>query len=231
MPLLAIIGAGPGLGLALARRFGREGFEIALLARHQRAIDQLSATLADESISARGYAADVTDPNSLAEALRAIERDLGPIDVLEYSPAPAGPDSHALAPVRATDLTINAVAPQVAFYLYGGITAVQAVLPQMRRRRNGTILVTTGVSAGPTLYPQYGSVATASAALRNWVLNLNEALFAEGVYVAHISIAAWIGRGGPDSDPDRIAEQYWILYRERTERELFWADAHVAVKD
>ncbi len=47
---IAIIGAGPGLGRATARRFGREGFAVALLSRTQENVDQLAAELAEERI-------------------------------------------------------------------------------------------------------------------------------------------------------------------------------------
>lgn len=55
---LAIIGAGPGLGLAAARRFGAEGFNVALISRTQEHVDALATELADAGITARGYAAD-----------------------------------------------------------------------------------------------------------------------------------------------------------------------------
>ncbi len=229
MPTLAIVGAGPGLGLSIARRFGREGFDVALLARSPDKLAQLVAELAGTGVTARAYPADVTVPDSLTEALAAAQRDLGQIDVLEYSPAPAGAGSSTLAPVTATDLTVESVAPQIQYYLYGAISALQAVLPQMRARRSGTILVTTGASSGPLRHPPFGNIAAATGALRNWVLNLNEALRDDDVYAAHVAIAAWIGHGGPDSDPDRIADQYWDLYQRRDRAELFWQDSSMAL--
>ncbi len=45
MPTIAIIGAGPGLGAATARRFGREGFGTALIARSKDTLDRLSAAV------------------------------------------------------------------------------------------------------------------------------------------------------------------------------------------
>ncbi len=229
MPTLAIVGAGPGLGLSIARRFGREGFAVALFARSPDKLALLVAELVAVGVTARAYPADVTVPDSLTGALVAAERELGPIDVLEYSPAPAGPSSATLAPVTATELTVDSVAPQIQYYFYGAISAIQAVLPQMRARRSGTILVTTGASSGPLLHPPFGNIAAATGALRNWVLNLHEALRDDDVYAAHVAIAAWIGHGGPDSDPDRIADQYWDLYQRRDQAELFWQDSSMAL--
>jgi NAD(P)-dependent dehydrogenase (short-subunit alcohol dehydrogenase family) len=43
MPVIAIVGAGPGLGLAIAHRFGAEGYQVALIARNQQKVDGLAA--------------------------------------------------------------------------------------------------------------------------------------------------------------------------------------------
>ncbi len=54
MTTIAIVGAGAGLGAAVARRFGAEGFAVALISRSQERVDELARTLADEGITARG---------------------------------------------------------------------------------------------------------------------------------------------------------------------------------
>src|SRR5215207_7748587 len=69
MTTLAIVGAGPGLGAAVARRFGAEGFAVAVLSRRQDRVDALAADLTRAGVTARGYAADVRDPDTLAAAL------------------------------------------------------------------------------------------------------------------------------------------------------------------
>ena len=53
MPAIATIGAGPGLGAATARRFGREGFGIALIARTPDKLDRLREELAPDALAAR----------------------------------------------------------------------------------------------------------------------------------------------------------------------------------
>ena len=88
MTTIAIIGAGAGLGLAVARRFGREGFTVALIARNQTRVDNLAATLTAEGIGARGFIANVRDADSLTGALTLAAEQLGPIEVLQYSPLP-----------------------------------------------------------------------------------------------------------------------------------------------
>ncbi|MDO9410818.1 SDR family NAD(P)-dependent oxidoreductase, partial [Patulibacter sp.] len=69
MTTIAIIGAGRGLGAAVARRFGKEGLSVALISRSQERADGLAADLSSEGITAQGFAADVRDPDSIAHAL------------------------------------------------------------------------------------------------------------------------------------------------------------------
>ena len=87
---IAVFGAGPGFGRAIAHRFGREGFRVALVARTQAKLDRLVAELTAAGIEAAGFAADLRDRRQLAPVAEAITGRFGSIDVIEY--APAGPD-------------------------------------------------------------------------------------------------------------------------------------------
>jgi len=214
MPLLTIIGAGPGLGLEIARAFGRKGFDVALVARDQAKLDALASTLEAEGVRARGFTADVSRPETITSALGAITGALGPIDVLEFSPA-----DPSLAPVDVLDVTMENLQPQIDFYLGGALSAVGAVLPDMIAAGSGTVLVTTGGGSISPM-PFLGNVNIAAAGLRNWTLNLHDALAEKGVYVAHVGITALIGAGHPDAEPDVIAEAYVKLHDERRDAEL-----------
>ena len=216
MPLITVIGAGSGLGLEIARTFGRKGFDVALVARNQAKLDALSQTLEGEGIRARGFTADVSKPATLVTALGAIKNELGPIDVLEFSPA-----DPTLAPVDVLKVTTENLQPQIDFYLGGALTAVGAVLPDMIAAGTGTVIVTTGggsISPAPFL----GNINIAAAGLRNWTLNLHNALKDKGVYVAHVAITALIGGGHPDAEPAIIAQSYAKLYDDRQDAELHY---------
>ena len=221
MPTIAIVGAGPGLGLAIARRFGREGFRVALVSRAQSRLDALAGSLAAGGIEAAGFAADVLDRPSLRAALAAAGQRFGGIDVLEYSPAPHdGPPGLAAADV--TQVTVENIQRQVEYYAYGGITAAQAVLPGMLERGSGTLLFTTGASS-LLPFPQMGNIGIGAAGLRNYVLALNAALADKGVYAAHVPLATWIGSGGPETQPDTIAGIYWELHTTRQQAERLYS--------
>jgi NADP-dependent 3-hydroxy acid dehydrogenase YdfG len=220
MPVIAIVGAGPGLGLAIARRFGREGFKVALISRAQSRLDALAAELAADGIEAAGFAGDILDRPSLRAALAAAAERFGGIDVLEYSPAPRDAPAD-LERADVTQVTVENIQPQVEYYVYGGVTAAQAVLPGMLERGSGTLLFTTGASS-LLAFPQMGNIGIGSAGLRNYVLALNAALADKGVYAAHVPLATWIGSGGPETQPDTIAAIYWELYTSRDQAERLY---------
>jgi NAD(P)-dependent dehydrogenase (short-subunit alcohol dehydrogenase family) len=220
MSTAVIVGGGPGLGRAIARRFGAEGFDIALIGRTGKTVEEVAAGLADAGVRAEGFVADVTDRPALVRAFDAVKARFGEIDVLEYSPAASDPAKNET--VDAVELTVEALRPQLDLYLFGGLTAVQQVLPGMIDRGSGTILVSTGASSGPVIHPPFANIAAASGALRNWVLNLHAALAPRGVHAAHVAIATWIGREGPASQPEAIAETYWDMYRSRQDAERLY---------
>ena len=218
MPVIAIVGAGPGLAQSIARRFGREGFTVALISRSPANLDTLTTELQRTGIEAAGFAADVRDRPSLTAALSAAADRLGPVDVLEYSPAARG----GLAMTDVLHVTAENVQAQVEFYVYGAITAVRAVLDGMLARGRGTLLFTTGASSAVTM-PPMGNVGIAGAGLRNYALALHAALAGRGVYAAHVPLAVYIGSGGPETQPDTIAELYWDLYQTRDQPERLYS--------
>jgi len=223
MPTIAIVGAGPGLGLSIAKVFGRNGFRVALVSRNQEKLDALAGQLQELGIEAAGFTADITDRPSLSEAFARIKDRFGSVDVLEFSPAPhdPGPDLAIAGPL---DVTVENLQPQIDFYLHGAITAIREVLPDMLSAGEGTVLVSTGASSVHP-HPMMGNVGPAAAALRNWVLNLHDVLADKGVYVVHVPIAVWIGQGGPDTEADAIAQQYWDLHVKREGAEHLYAAA------
>lgn len=224
MSTIAIVGAGPQLGRAIGRRFAADGFDVALIARNRTTLEGVADSLSAEGARAEVFPADITDRPALHAALTAAEEQLGPIDVLEYSPAPTPADLRTAPIVEATKVTVDSVLEQLDLYLLGGVAAVQHVLPGMLDRGTGTVLVTSGAGSGPMIAPQVANVQIATGGMRNWILNLHAALSGTGVYAAHVAIAAFIGQGGHDSQPRTLADAYWRLHTERAEAELLVQD-------
>ena len=219
MPTIAIVGAGPGMGLAIARAFGSRGFDVALVARNQTKLDGLVDQLAAEGITAAAFPADVLDHDALTQALKNAATRFGGIDVLEYSPAGSIATAALTTPSQTTP---DDVRREMDFNLYGAITATRAVLPAMREAGAGTLLYSGGVGSIDPL-PMLGNVNAAQAALRNWVINLHKELAGTGVQAAHVAIGVWIGTDGPPGAPtataDQIAPVYWDLHTHHDDAE------------
>ncbi|MFF8715944.1 SDR family NAD(P)-dependent oxidoreductase [Streptomyces sp. NPDC015184] len=209
---LVVVGAGPGLGAGVARAFGRHGFKVGLIARTKAGLDALVDELAGPGITAAAFPADIRDPGALTAALTAAENALGPIDVLEFSPGPTEPITHAAG------TTVASAMAQLEVHVLGAVTAVQHVLPKMRARGDGTLLLTTGVSSTVPA-PFLANVGMAMAGLRNWAHALHTELGPEGVYVATVTIASGIVPGRGETDPDAIGARYYSLYRQRDRAE------------
>jgi NADP-dependent 3-hydroxy acid dehydrogenase YdfG len=72
-PLCTVVGAGPGLGLAVAKRFGEAGYRLALLARRADAVYKIANELATDGMEAGGFAADAGDEASLRRQFQQID--------------------------------------------------------------------------------------------------------------------------------------------------------------
>ncbi|MCX5559225.1 SDR family NAD(P)-dependent oxidoreductase [Streptomyces sp. NBC_00038] len=209
MTTIAIIGAGPGLGAAVARRFGREGHDVALVSRNRERVEALAADLTGASITARGFAADVRDPKALEAALDAAAATLGPIEILQYSPIPHRDFMRPVLETAPADL----VGP-IEFSLYGPATAVRQVLPSMRSLGRGTILFVNGGTA-VVPHPDRAGTSIAFAAESAYGHLLHDTLAGDGIHVAQLIIPGAIISGHDRKDPAKLADTLWGLHRER----------------
>jgi NADP-dependent 3-hydroxy acid dehydrogenase YdfG len=207
---IAIVGAGTGLGAAVARTFGAAGFRVALVARSQAHLDDLTAELATAGVDARGYAADVRDGHALGAALTAAAAELGPIEVLEYSPIPR---RESLRPVLDTER--DDVVAAVELSVLGPLAAVRTVLPGMLARGSGTLLFVNGGSAARPNAAVAGT-SIAFAAETAYAQMLHTTLADRGVHVGQLIIPGGITPGHPTHDPDVLAERLWAMHEART---------------
>ena len=209
MTTIAIIGAGPGLGAAVTRRFGREGYDVALIARDRARLDALAADLAGDGVTARGFSADVRDPKSLQVALDAAQATLGPVEILQYSPVPHRDFMRPVLETTPADLT-----GPVEFSVYGPVAAVQQVLPGMRALGRGTNLFVNGGTA-VVPHPDRAGTSIAFAAESAYGHLLHDALAPEGIHVGQLIIPGAIVPGHHRKDPAVLADTLWAIHRDR----------------
>jgi NADP-dependent 3-hydroxy acid dehydrogenase YdfG len=232
MPSLLVVGAGPGLGLAIARRFGREGHPVALVSRNAGRHPGYLAALREDGIDAIAVAADVTDPAQLRAAVSTATERLGPVDIAYYGPGAADPTARP-RPILRTETTDLYEAMRT--FVHPALDLAGLLLPGMIERGSGTLLFVAGLGAVVPL-PGLGALAVASAALRTYALTVDAALAGAGVHAAALVIGGLVeGRdihrhavaaagpaaatGLPTLDPAAIAGAAWELAasRDRTE--------------
>ncbi|MFG6444650.1 SDR family NAD(P)-dependent oxidoreductase [Microbacterium sp. P07] len=211
MTTTAIIGAGPGLGAAIARRFGSDGHSIALIARNQDRLNALAAELTQTGITARGYTANVRDTASIREVLDRAGQELGPIEVLTYNPLP---QKEFLRPVLET--TPEDLIGAAEFSLYGPVAAAHQVLQGMRFLGTGSILFVNGGSA---VQPNasYAGTSIAFAGQSAYGQMLHDTLEPEGIHIGQLIIPRGITPGDATHDPDVLAALLWEMHTERGE--------------
>ncbi|MFB9831320.1 SDR family NAD(P)-dependent oxidoreductase [Actinoallomurus acaciae] len=209
MTTFALIGAGPGLGLAAARRFGTAGHSVALISRSAEHQKDLVAELARDNIQARGFTADVLDPGSLTTALRDTADTLGPVEILQFSPVPRGDFMKPVLETTATDLD-----DPLVFSVKGPVTCVNAVLPGMRELGRGTLLFVNGGSAvRPN--PKVAGTSIAFAAESAYAAMLHDALAPENIHAAQLIIPGAIRPDAEHASPDGLAERLYAIHTGR----------------
>ncbi|HEX4253080.1 MAG TPA: SDR family NAD(P)-dependent oxidoreductase [Pseudonocardia sp.] len=215
MPGAVIIGAGPGIGRSVARRFAREGLPIALLARSRASVDPVAEEVGRLGVQVVALTADTADEDALRTALDTAAAQLGEPDVLVYNAAIIRPDAPG-------ELSVREHQEAWAVNVIGALNAAAHVAPGMAGRGAGTILVTGGM---PDADPRYVSLSLGKAGVRALVSLLDQEYGPAGVHVASVTVAGPVAPGTA-FDPDQIAEHYWSLHtqpRERWQAELLFS--------
>jgi NAD(P)-dependent dehydrogenase (short-subunit alcohol dehydrogenase family) len=194
-PVLLVVGAGPGMGASVARRFGRDGYDVALVARTPDRLTALGESLQVEGVTAGWTALDITDADALTAAVQRFGSHAGHLDVLHFNPSAfTHKDPLALTPDELLDDVRLGVAPL--------LTLVQAARPFLRP---GSRVVTTGSMAADRPWHEAASLGVQKAGLRNLVRSLDATLRDEGVRAVTLTVNGTLERGTA-FDPDRVAE-------------------------
>jgi NAD(P)-dependent dehydrogenase (short-subunit alcohol dehydrogenase family) len=209
-PVCAVVGVGAGNGSAFSRRFAREGYAVALLARSRTTTENLESELEH----ARAYACDATDARSINATFAGIERDLGTVNVLIYN-AGSGDWSnieHTNPAAFEAAWRINAL---------GCLLCARRVIPGMKKLQNPSIVI-IGATASLKGNAGFTSFASAKAAQRSLVQSMARHLDPQGIHVAYVIIDGVVAlprtrKAMPDKpddffmNPDHIADTVFYL--------------------
>jgi short-subunit dehydrogenase len=197
---LLLVGAGPGLGLAVARRFAAGGYRLTLVARSADRLGELARSLDDTGAEVNTVAADASSPEDLRARITELYRDEGAPGVVIYNAVLGAPD-------RLLSSTVAHLQEAYAVDVIGAIVVAQEAAPAMRAAGSGTMIVTGGGFADHPI-PALATVSLGKAALRSAATMLGADLGPGGIRVATLTIAGQIAPGTA-FDPARIAERFW----------------------
>ena len=201
-PLAIIVGAGPGLGLALARKFATEGMSVTVSARDGKKLGELISR--DGPKSAKAVSCDATKEGDVAKLFASLDGKVP--DLVVYN---AG----GYARGEVVDLTADAVERTWRVGGLGAFLVGQAAARAMLARGKGTIIF-TGATAALRGGKGFAAFAMSKFAARALAQSMARELGPKGIHVAHVNIDGGIGRdqGSASLDPDAIAAIYWSLH-------------------
>jgi NADP-dependent 3-hydroxy acid dehydrogenase YdfG len=222
---IAIFGAGPGLGQAVARRYADDGYQVVLVARRREPLERLARGLSAVGSTAHAIPADLSDTDGVPAVAAQIRASVGDLDALYHGPTAGG----GRPAIGLTPPDVRAFMPLA---LYSLVALAREFLPPMIEQRDGAILLATGASAVRGM-PNLSGPGPALAAGRNYLQSLQAELADKGIYVGRLYIgavikgSAWHARieadkaagrpnwaRGPIIDPADLADLLWTMHHE-----------------
>jgi len=212
-----VVGVGPGLGSALARRFARAGMKVAVARRNAGELASLTKELGS---GARAYSCDAVDESAVQKLFSAVAGDLGAPTLVVYN---------AAGSIRKgiLDTTVAEFEHCWKNICMGGFVvgreAARALLGNgMERRHRGTIIF-TGATGSLRGGANFVNMAVGKFGLRAVAQSMAREFQPQGIHVAHTIIDGQIesdrpGRNQADRgadavlNPNAIAEAYYQLH-------------------
>ena len=225
-PSCLIVGAGDGVGSAIARAFAREGLAVCIT-RRPRNLDQLetvAASIRAEGGQAHAFGVDARNEAEMIALVDRIEAEVGPLEVVVFNIG-----ANVRFPVVETTAQVYSKVWEMAA-LAGFFTGREAARV-MGPRGKGSILF-TGATASTRGGAGFSAFAGAKAALRQLAQSLAREMGPQGIHVAHVVVDGMIDGTfarsiAPDIQtllhedailkPDEIAKNYvWLHNQQRS---------------
>lgn len=205
-----IVGAGPGISASLARRLSGLGVDVALAARDTQKLGPLI-----QDIGAHAFAADASDPESVAGLFVQVADRIGEPEIVVYNAA-----TRAHGPLAELDPRV--VQKSLATTAFGAFLVTQQAAKRMLPRGRGAILF-TGATASIKGFAHSAAFAMGKFALRGLAQSAARELGPKGIHVAHFIIDGAVRSAQrpepadkPDGmlDPAAIAQAYIDVLRQ-----------------
>jgi short-subunit dehydrogenase len=219
---IVVCGYGNGISHAVARKFGSEGFQVALVARTASKLDEAAKTLASSGITVKAFPCDLSDSSAIASLIASVRNAFGEVTVLHWN-------AYASA---AGDLTRNEPSELRGLLDLGVIslvTAIQLALPDLRDSKDSPAVLVTG--GGYALYNQQIDAMAAKGAMGLSIMKaaqhklvgvMHQKLKPDGVYVGEVTVLGLVkgtshDRGNATIEASAVADRFWEIYGSRSE--------------
>jgi len=214
-----VVGAGPGLGGAVARRFAREGYVACVVRRKVADLATLREEIEAQGGRALPFGVDARNEDEVVALFDRIEQEVGPVEVAVHNIG-----ANVSYPIR--EMTTRVYFKVWHMACFSGFLVGREAARRMLPRGHGTILV-TGATASLRGRPGMAAFAGAKSALRALAQSMARELGPAGIHVAHVIVdgaidTPWIRENFPQIaeergeqaliSPDAIAEVYWQLH-------------------
>ena len=216
---IVVCGHGPGISEAVARKFGAQGFNVAIVARSAERLKAAAASLNAAGITAQPFACDLADGAAVRAMIREVRSALGPISVLHWNAYGRGAGDLSAAPVDELRAMLDVA-------LVGMLSAMQEALSDLKAQK-GAVLITgggfsaydPGVDAAAARWGAMG-LAVCKAAQHKTTGVLNARLASEGVYVGEVTVNGVVKGTAFDSghgtiEASTVADKFWQLFEKR----------------
>lgn len=219
---IVICGYGPGIAEAVARKFGSEGFALALVGRSRDKLEAAAQKLEREGMKAAAFVADLSEPGAMSALVRDVRTQLGAVTVIHWN----APSNHAGDLTTAPALELRQALDISVVSL---VAVLQASLPDLRKQKDAAVLVTNGAVSlhDPKLDAMavddgFMGAAIAKAAQHKAVSLLARKLRADGIFVGEVVVAGIVQGTAYDNGDgilttDEVAAEFWRLYDARPE--------------
>src|SRR4051794_2644438 len=197
-PVIAVVGAGPGVSGSVARRFAREGYDVGLLGTDGDRLSELARGLEEAGAAVGTAVVDVTDTQATAGAIRRMGEHTGRIDVLHFNPS-------AFREKDPLELTVAELLEDVSLGVGALLTSVQAARPYLSAGGRVTV---TGSMAADQPWNRAASLGVQKAGVRNLVHSLDTTLAPDGIRAVSVTVRGTLAREGAFT-PDRVADAIW----------------------
>jgi len=223
-----VVGVGPGIGAATAKRFAREGYVVALIARRTEHTSVVEKDIRESGGEAVSFQVDVSSEESVKAGFKSVRGTIGDPQVLVYNAAARRFKTQGINELSAEEFhnfwKINC---------FGAFLVCQEVVPAMINSNCGTIIF-TGATASVRALSGFSSFSVGKFGLRALAQSLAHELGPKGIHIVHVIVDGKVdvpivrnyvnkyvqsivdtNANAPISewmDPRDIADLYWMLH-------------------